>query len=91
MSTQTESDGSLKMIDKAKIKVKVQNPAAVLLDEDGVFELTSPWGDVFRVTCHRGVGMAFTQVDEVGRRTRYGTRWRIRRHRSAVSDCIGQA
>src|SRR6266446_3384862 len=65
-----------KMIDEAQSKAKVKNPAAVLLDEDGVFELTSPWGDVFRVTCQRGVGMAFTRVGEVGRRTRCSTTWR---------------
>ena len=33
--------------------VKVNNPTAVLLNEDGVFEVTSPLGSVFDVCCLR--------------------------------------
>ena len=64
----------------AKRKIRVKNPAEVLLHQDGVFEVTSPSGDVFHVTCYKGVKMAFTRVGELDRRTRNSTTWRIRRH-----------
>jgi hypothetical protein len=58
---------------------KVKNPAAALLDQDGVFEVTSPNGDVFCVTCQKGVGMSFARLDETQRKGRAGSRWEIRR------------
>ncbi len=41
------------MIDPPDGTVEVENPAEVLRDEDGVFEVTSPYGYVFQVMCRR--------------------------------------
>jgi hypothetical protein len=67
------------MLERSNSQVKLRNPAEVLLDEEGVFEMTSPRGEVFRVTCRRRVGMTFIQADEGERRTGDNTIWRIRR------------
>jgi len=67
------------MLHGAKSKTRIKNPAEVLLHQDGVFEVTAPSGDVFHVTCHKGVRMVFTRVGELNRRTRNSTTWRIRR------------
>jgi hypothetical protein len=43
--------------------VEVENPAEVLRQEDGVFKVTSPYGQVFQVTCRKGRNM---HVREIG-------------------------
>lgn len=69
------------MFRRLKGEVKVKNPSEVLVYQDGVFELTSPSGDIFHVTCHRGMRMTFTQTVPNRKKeggAREGTNWRIR-------------
>jgi hypothetical protein len=68
------------MIDAPDGTVEVENPAEVLRDEDGVFEVTSPYGHVFHVTCRPGSRMAVREISEP-KRTKVPDRmvWRIRR------------
>jgi hypothetical protein len=63
--------------------LEVDNPAEILRNEDGVFEVTSPYGHVFEVTCRRGIKMGIREIDRPeeavwGR----GMIWRIRKLRS---------
>lgn len=60
--------------------VEVNNLVAALVGEEGVFEVTSPQGSVFEVTCRRGCRMSFREISD-GKRTRgtHGITWRIRR------------
>jgi hypothetical protein len=67
------------MIPTANSEIRANNPAAVLLGQEGQFEVISPSGDVFHVTCQRGVKMAFTRVGEEARGKRGNNTWRIRR------------
>lgn len=65
--------------------VEVTHLAAALVDEEGIFEVTSPHGNVFEVTCLRGCWMSFRKIC-AGRRVRRANsiNWRIRRlHRAA--------
>jgi hypothetical protein len=65
---------------------EVENPAEVLRNQDGVFEVTSPYGYVFQVTCRPGTQMGICQIDEPkSARVTEGTRWRIRRMNHAVA------
>ncbi len=64
-------------------ELEVDNPAEVLRNEDGVFEVTSPCGHIFEVTCKRGFKMGIREIDHPeqavwGR----GVIWRIRKVRS---------
>src|ERR1700691_3776935 len=62
--------------------MEIDNPAPVLLNQDGVFEVTSPWGSIFEVTCRRGSRMSFREISRPKCRSRRGsdrTMWRIRR------------
>lgn len=43
--------------------LEVENPTEVLRNEDGTFQVISPSGYIFRVTCRKGRNM---QVREVG-------------------------
>jgi hypothetical protein len=62
--------------------VEVDNPAAILLYEDGIFEVIDPAGTVFEVTCRRGSKMSFRAItgSKHNRRSDAMT-WRIRRLR----------
>jgi len=42
------------MLDTADGTAEVKSPVEALRNEDGVFEVSSPYGHVFQVTCHRG-------------------------------------
>jgi hypothetical protein len=64
---------------QSAIQISVENPAEVLFQQDGEFEVTSPRGEVFRVRCQRGIGMAFKRVQEVTCRAR-DANWRIKRY-----------
>ena len=45
--------------------MEVENPAEVLRDEDGVlFEVTSPYGHLFQVTCRPGATMEVREISE---------------------------
>jgi hypothetical protein len=52
------------MIDAHDGTVEVENPAEVLREEDGVFEVTSPYGHVFQVICRRGARMSVCEISE---------------------------
>jgi len=63
--------------------VEVDNPAEILRDENGIFEVTSPYGHVFEVVCKRGSKMGIREIgypeEAVWGR---GVIWRIRKLRS---------
>ena len=67
------------MVSVTNDEIRANNPAEVLLWQEGQFEVISPTGDVFLVTCQRGVKMAFTRISEDAPRKRSKTTWRIRR------------
>jgi hypothetical protein len=68
------------MIDAHNDTVEVENPAEVLRDEDGVFQVTSPYGYVFQVICHRGSRMGIREIIEAKRVKIPGRDlWRIQR------------
>jgi hypothetical protein len=52
------------MIDAADGTVEVKSPVEALRDEDGVFEVSSPYGHVFQVTCRRGGRMDVREITE---------------------------
>jgi hypothetical protein len=59
---------------------EVENPAEVLRNENGVFEVMSPYGYVFQVTCRPGTRMGISEVSEPKfAKVTQGTTWRIRR------------
>jgi hypothetical protein len=44
--------------------VIVENPAEILRNQDGIFEVTSPYGHVFQVVCRRGSQMNVHEITE---------------------------
>jgi hypothetical protein len=42
----------------------VENPAEILRNEDGTFEVTSPYGHVFQVVCRRGSQMNVREISQ---------------------------
>jgi hypothetical protein len=74
------------MIEAVNGTVEVQNPAEVLRNQDGIFEVTSPYGHVFQVTCRRGAKMSVRELSEPQRaQTIQNMAWRIRRVARAVA------
>jgi hypothetical protein len=68
------------MIDASDGTMEVENPAEALREEDGVFEVTSPYGYVFRVTCRRRARMDVREISEPKRaKVPDRMRWLIRR------------
>ncbi len=65
---------------------EVENPAELLRNENGVFEVTSPYGYVFEVTCHPGTKMSIRGISEPKSAIIKEERmWRIKRvHRSVA-------
>jgi hypothetical protein len=60
--------------------LEVDNPAEVLRNENGVFEVVSPFGHVFEVTCKRGTKMGIREIDHPEEATwGRGVIWRIRK------------
>ncbi len=47
-----------------QVELETDNPAEFLRSENGAFEVTSPYGQVFWVTCRRGSRMHVRQVSE---------------------------
>ena len=43
---------------------ETENPAETLRNEEGVFEVTSPYGHVFKVSCKRGSRMNIRSVTD---------------------------
>ena len=71
------------MIDAADVEVK--SPVEALRDEDGVFEVSSPYGHVFQVTCRRGGRMDVRELVETKHKVPIRVLWRIRRlHRDVA-------
>ena len=65
----------------------VENPAEILRNEDGIFEVTSPYGHVFRVTCKRGTQMSVHEIpqpDLIEQLSPSRFVWRIRRIERAM-------
>ena len=75
------------MISPVEGSLIVENPAEILRNEEGVFEVTSPYGHVFRVTCKRGTQMSVHEVmqpDLVEQLSPSRFVWRIRRIERAM-------
>jgi hypothetical protein len=71
------------MIDAADVEVK--SPVEALRDEDGVFEVSSPYGHVFQVICRRGGRMDVRELTEPKHKVPIRVLWRIRRiHRDVA-------
>jgi len=74
------------MINPVNGVIEVDNPAEVLRNQDGVFEVTSPYGHVFQVVCRRGIRMSVREISEPQRVQPAETSiWRIRRIARAVA------
>lgn len=74
------------MIENVNGTVEVLNPAEILRHQDGIFEVTSPYGHVFQVTCRRGAKMSVREISEPQRAlSTEGTTWRIKRVARAVA------
>lgn len=71
------------MIDAADVEVK--SPVEALRDEDGIFEVSSPYGHVFQVTCRRGDRMDVRELAVPKHTVPIRVLWRIRRiHRDVA-------
>jgi hypothetical protein len=75
------------MIETLNGTVEVVNPAEILRSQDGIFEVTSPYGHVFQVTCRRGAKMSVREISEPQRvPSAESVTWRIKRvARAAVA------
>jgi len=74
------------MIETVRGTVEVLNPAEILRNQDGIFEVTSPYGHVFQVTCRRGSKMSVREISEPQRvPNSESMTWRIRRVARAVA------
>jgi hypothetical protein len=68
------------MIDVPSLGLEVDNPAEVLREQEGIFEVTSPYGHVFQVICRRGRKMDIQEICEPEHvENPHGMLWRIRR------------
>ena len=74
------------MIETVNGTVEVVNPAEILRSQDGIFEVTSPYGHVFQVTCRRGAKMSVREISEPQRAaSAESMTWRIKRVGRAVA------
>jgi hypothetical protein len=74
------------MIDTLNGTVEVMNPAEILRNQDGTFEVISPYGHVFQVTCRRGAKMSVREISEPQRSPSLENMvWRIKRVPRAVA------
>jgi len=74
------------MIETVSGTVEVLNPAEILRNQDGIFEVTSPYGHVFQVTCRRGAKMSVRELSEPQRSlSAENMTWRIKRVARAVA------
>jgi hypothetical protein len=66
--------------------LEVVNPAEILRNQVGIFEVISPYGHVFQVTCRRGAKMSVREIGEPQRAQSTASKtWRIKRVASAVA------
>ena len=71
------------MINTLDQTIEVENPAEVLRNVDGTFDVTSPYGHIFQVRCRRGAKMTVRQIVEPKLPVANpGVIWRIRRKES---------
>jgi hypothetical protein len=42
--------------------IEVENPAKALRNQNGIFRVTSPDGQIFQVTCRRGSNMRIREI-----------------------------
>lgn len=69
-----------------KSSLDVENPAQALKDQDGIFEVTSPHGHVFRVICRKGSSMRVREIGESKESEISEPRkWRIQRMNRGVA------
>jgi hypothetical protein len=74
------------MLETLNGTVEAVNPAEILRNQDGIFEVTSPYGHVFQVTCRRGAKMSVREISEPKRaQSAESTTWRIKRVARAVA------
>ena len=74
------------MIESVNGTVEVLNPAEILRNQDGIFEVTSPYGHVFQVTCRRGTKMSVREISEPQRAlSAESLTWRIKRVARAIA------
>jgi hypothetical protein len=74
------------MIESVNGTVEVLNPAETLRNQDGIFEVTSPYGQVFQVTCRRGTKMSVREISEPQRApSAESLTWRIKRVARAIA------
>ncbi len=60
--------------------VEVENPAEALRNQNGIFQVTSPDGHVFQVTCRKGSNMRIREIGNSGKTPlSEPRRWRIQK------------
>jgi hypothetical protein len=65
--------------------VTVDNPAEILRNQNGIFEIVSPYGLVFHVTCQPGTTMKMREVGHPPRSAEpFTMAWRIRKISSGI-------
>ena len=66
--------------------VAVENPAEALRNQDGIFQVTSPYGQVFEVTCRRGSSMRIREIGDSGKSAlSEPKRWQIQKMSQSVA------
>ena len=76
------------MLDPLDRVLEVENPAEALRNKTGVFEVTSPYGHTFEVTCLPGKRMSMREIGAPKRAEitpQAGASWKIRRVKTAVA------
>jgi len=75
------------MIQTFDDRLKVENPAEVLRGQDGIFEVVSPYGYTFEVTCRPGSTMQVRELRHLESADLRPERpvWEIRRLRLAAA------
>jgi len=73
------------MIQASESPLVVENPAEILRNEEGIFEVTSPYGHVFAVVCRRGARMNVREISQAEQPDMSIPRslWQIKRIRTA--------
>lgn len=74
------------MIEQFTNTWEVENPAEFLRNQNGEYEVISPYGHIFEVVCRRGSQMSVREVSEPQWPVSVpGAMWRIRRLCAAVA------
>jgi hypothetical protein len=60
--------------------VEVENPAEALRNQNGIFRVTSPYGQVFQVTCRNGSNIRIREIGASEKKLIYEpNRWQIQK------------